>query len=45
VLFNELAIDPGTGASHEQLGGLQLAHHRLPATIAKLEELGFEVIE
>jgi hypothetical protein len=45
VLFNELAIDPATGASHEQIGGLQVAHHRLPATLAKLQELGFAVIE
>jgi hypothetical protein len=45
VLFNEMVIDHDTGASTAQLGGLQVSHQRLPATLAKLQELGFEVVE
>jgi hypothetical protein len=45
LLFDENVIDPQTGVSHSQLGGLQLTEQRLSATLAALHQVGFEVVE
>jgi hypothetical protein len=45
LLFDEQAIDPATRRSVTQLGGLQVSERKLAATLAKLRELGFDVIQ
>lgn len=45
ALFDEMFVDPKTGKSHTQLGGLQVSQGRLGATLARLRELGFDVLQ
>ena len=45
VLFQEQAIVQESGERIVQLGGLQVSQRRLSATLAKLRELGFEIVQ
>ena len=45
VLFQVAVQHPQTGATSSQLGGLQVSEDLLASTLAKLRELGFEIID